>query len=173
MRSEDDQVLMTQKDASTLEAVLGSRGRSGEQMDIFQAVYGPVGEDGYPRLLYDKKTGAIDKGVVDYWRENYDLAHILKRDWATLGPKLRGKLRIYMGDTDTYYLEEATMLLEKFLASTQDPPYEGSVEYGKRAPHCWTGAPPGKNVTAHYLPLMAEHIRRTAPPGADLSSWKY
>ena len=172
MRSEDDQVLLTQREASLLELVLGTRGRSGEQLDVFQAVYGPVDKDGYPRLLYDKKTGVIDQGVVDYWRENYDLRYILERDWARLGPKLRGKLHIYMGDTDTYYLEEATVLLEKFLGAAQ-PPCDCSVEYGKRAPHCWTGAPPGRDPTIHYLPQMAEHLARTAPPGADLKSWKY
>jgi len=79
-RRTDDQVSFNQKDASHLEAVLGSRGRSGDQMDIFMSVYGPVGEDGYPRLLYDKWTGEIDKGVVDYWRENYDLRYILEQN---------------------------------------------------------------------------------------------
>ena len=173
MRSVDDQVLMTQRQASLLELALGTRGRSGDQMDIFQAVYGPVAEDGYPRLLYDKKTGEIDRGVIDYWRENYDLRHILERDWERLGPKLKGKLRIFMGDTDTYFLEEATRLLEQFLEATTDPYYDGRVVWGERAPHCFTGAPSGTGTTAHYLPEMAEHIRRTAPPGADLTSWRY
>ena len=173
MRSVDDQVLMNQRQASILELVLGNRGRSGQQMDIFQAVYGPVGDDGYPRLLYDKLTGEIDKGVVEHWRENYDLRHILQRDWAELGPKLQGKLRIYMGDTDTYYLEEATRLLEEFLEGSSDPHYGGSVEWGERKGHCWSGVPAGRNSTAYYLPQMAEHIRRTAPAGADLTSWAY
>lgn len=172
-RDVDDQVFMTQRDASILELVLGTRGRSGQQMDIFQAVYGPVNEDGYPRLLYDKRTGVIDKGVIDYWRENYDLRHILERDWPTLGPKLRGKLHIYMGDTDTYFLEEATLLLEQFLEGTNDPYYGGTVQWGKRQPHCWTGAPLGQSSTEFVLPQMAAHITRTAPPGADVKSWQY
>ena len=173
MRSTDDQVLMTVRDASLLELVLGTRGRSGDQMDIFQAIYGPVDEDGYIRLLYDKKTGVIDKEVAEYWRENYDLRYILERDWATLGPKLKGKLQVYMGDTDTYYLEEATFLLEEFLETTTDPHYDGKFEYGERAPHCWTGAPKGKSFISHYLPEMVEHITKTAPRGADVKSWKY
>jgi len=173
MRSVDDQVLMTQREASILELVLGTRGRSGDQMDIFQAIHGPVAEDGYVRLLYDKKTGVIDREVAEYWRENYDLRYILERDWSTLGPKLVGKLHIFMGDTDTYYLEEATILLQKFLESTENPYYGGVVEFGERAPHCWTGAPRGTNTTLYYLPAMAEHIRKTAPRGADLTSWKY
>jgi hypothetical protein len=173
MRMVDDQVLVTVKQASTLESVLGTRGRSGEQMDIFQAVFGPVGSDGYPRPLYDKKTGVIDKEVAAYWREHFDLRHIMERDWAALGPKLRGKLHTFMGDTDTFYLEEAVRLLERFLRGTTNPPYEGTVEYGTRAPHCWSGVPPGANPSTYYIPIMADHITKTAPDGADLKSWRY
>jgi S-formylglutathione hydrolase FrmB len=173
MRGIDDQVMATQKQASIYELVLGTKGRSGQQLDIFQAVFGPVGKDGHPRPLYDPLTGAIEKEVAAYWREHYDLSYILQRDWATLGPKLNGKLHIYMGDTDTFYLEEATMRLEKFLRSAKNPTFEGTIEYGQRAPHCWSGCASGRNPTICYLPAMAEHIRKTAPPGADLKSWRY
>ncbi|MFZ2052928.1 MAG: alpha/beta hydrolase-fold protein [Candidatus Aminicenantales bacterium] len=173
MRNVDDQVLATQEQASIFELVLGTKGRSGQQLDIFQAVFGPVGSDGYPRLLYDKRTGVIDKEVVAYWRENYDLSHIIERDWASLGPRLNGKLHIYVGDTDTFFLEEATMLLEKFLRKAANPIFEGTTEYGKRAPHCWSGCAPGRNPTLCYLPAMAENILKTAPPDADLESWRY
>jgi hypothetical protein len=174
-RGVDDRVSMNQLDASHLEAVMGSRGRSGDQMDIFMGVYGPVGDDGYPRLLYDKWTGEIDKGVVEYWRENYDLRYILERDWATLGPKLVGKLHIYMGDTDTYYLEEATRLLEEFLESTTDPYYAGFFDWGERQPHCYSGTPeyPGQTSYHRVLPEMQARILATAPPGADTRSWRY
>jgi len=174
-RALDDQVTMSQMDASRLEAVLGSRGRSGDQMDIFMGVFGPVGEDGYPRLLYDKWTGEIDKGVVEYWRENYDLRHILQRDWATLGPKLKGKLHIYMGDMDTYFLEEATRQLEEFLEGTTDPYYDGSFTWGARQPHCFSGMPefPGQTPYHRVLPQMMRRILATAPAGADVTSWRY
>ncbi|MFC1661983.1 alpha/beta hydrolase-fold protein [Gemmatimonadota bacterium] len=175
MRGVDDQVVLNQRDASHLEAVLGTRGRSGDQMDIFMSVYGPVGEDGYPRLLYDKWTGEIDQEVTDYWRENYDLRHILERDWETLGPKLVGKLHIYMGDMDTFFLDEATRLLEQFLEGTTDPYYGGSFEWGERAPHCYSGAAefPGQTSYQRVLPLMRDRILGTAPPGADVTSWRY
>jgi hypothetical protein len=125
--------------------------------------------------MYDKWTGKIDKGVVDYWRENYDLRHILERDWKTLGPKLVGKLHIYMGDMDTYFLEEAAILLEEFLESTTDPYYDGWFEWGKREPHCYSGKPeyPGQTSYERVLPLMLERILKTAPAGADVSSWRY
>ena len=174
-RGVDDQVMMSQKDASHLEEVLGTRGRSGDQMDIFFSVYGPVGADGYPKLLYDKWTGVIDKSVAEYWREHYDLVHILRRDWATLGPKLRGKLHLYVGDMDTYYLEEAALLLQKFLEGTTDPYYAGSFDIGARAPHCYSGKPefPGQRAEQRVFPQMLERILKTAPPGADVTSWRY
>ena len=179
MRGTDDQVFMDQRDASHLEAVLGSKGRSGDQMDIFMSVYGPVGDDGYPDLLYDKWTGEINPDVAEYWRENYDLRHILERDWATLGPKLVGKLRIYTGDMDSWHLNNAVYLMEEFLENTQDPYYDGIVEYGDRYEHCWTGVHDeplniqGRTVMQRFLPEMAARMVRTAPSGADLTSWRY
>ena len=174
-RGVDDQVMMSQKDASHLEEVLGTRGRSGDQMDIFFSVYGPVGADGYPKLLYDKWTGVIDKSVAEYWREHYDLRHILERDWKRLGPKLVGKLHLYVGDMDTYYLEEAALLLQKFLEGTTDPYYAGSFDIGARAPHCYSGKPefPGQRAEQRVFPQMLQRILKTAPPGADVTSWRY
>jgi hypothetical protein len=173
-RGLDDQTMNSQFDASRYEEVLGTRGRSGQQMDIFMAVFGPVGTDGYPKLLYDKWTGVIDKSVAAYWREHYDLRHILERDWKTLGPKLVGKLHIYMGDQDTFLLEEATFKLQEFLESTTDPHYGGSFDIGKRQPHCYSGMPefPGQRAEQRILPKMVQRMLMTAPAGADLS-WRY
>ena len=95
--------------------------------------------DGYPKPIWDKLTGKIDRAVAEYWREHYDLSHILQRDWKTLGPKLRGKLRIYVGDMDNYYLNNAVYLVEEFLKSAKDPPADAVVDYGDRAEHCWNG----------------------------------
>ncbi len=80
----------TARDYNHLELVLGTKGRSGDQYDIWQAVYSPMGDDGYPKPIYDKLTGEIDPDVAVYWKENYDLNYIMKRDWETLGPKLKG-----------------------------------------------------------------------------------
>ena len=66
------------------ESVLGSKGRSGDQWDIWQAVYSPSGEDGYPKPIWDRETGKIDKDVAKYWKENYDLSYIMKRTGTKL-----------------------------------------------------------------------------------------
>ncbi|TEU05378.1 MAG: hypothetical protein E3J22_05595, partial [Candidatus Aminicenantes bacterium] len=129
----------TLEDMNLRELAIGTKSRSGAQWDIWQAVYSPVGEDGYPKPIWDKLTGKIDHSVAEYWRENYDLSYILQRDWKTLGPKLKGKIHIYCGDMDNYYLNNAVYLIEEFLESTKNPYYEGEVDYGDRAEHCWNG----------------------------------
>jgi hypothetical protein len=169
----------SQQDYNRLEAVLGDKGRSGQQYDIWEATYSPMGEDGYPQRLWDKETGEIDHDVAQYWRENFDLRHILQRDWATLGPKLEGKLHIYTGDMDNYYLNNAVYLTEAFLESTTNPHYGGEVDYGDRAEHCWNGDQENGNHISRlryntmYVPKIIERIEKTAPEGADLTSWRY
>ena len=161
------------------EAVLGSKGRSGDQWDIWQAVYSPVGDDGYPKPIWDKDTGKIDKAVAEYWRENYDLSHILRRDWKTLGPKLRGKLKIYVGDMDNYYLNNAVYLVEDFLKNVTDPPADAEIDYGDRAEHCWNGDHTRPNAYSRlryhqmFIPRIMDQIRRNHPAGADTVSWRY
>jgi hypothetical protein len=173
------QVSTTMEAMNRLELVLGTRGRSGGQWDAWQAVYSPVGADGYPKPIWDKLTGVIDPEVAAYWRENYDLSHILRRDWKTLGPKLAGKINVYVGDMDNYYLNNAVYLLEEFLQSTKDPHYGGEVKYGDRAEHCWNGDPTRPNAISRlryhqmYVPKAVERLLKTAPPGADLTSWRY
>lgn len=172
-------VSSTLEEMNHYELVLGTKSRSGQQWDIWEAVYSPVGDDGYPRRIWDKVTGEIDPEVAAYWRENYDLMHIVRRDWATLGPKLRGKLNIYVGEMDNYYLNNAVYLAEDFLASTTDPPFEGDIAYGARDEHCWNGDPTQPNAISRlrYISMFADRIARraaaTAPPGADVSSWRY
>ena len=93
-----------------MELALGDHSRSGGQYDIWQAVFGPAGADGYPTPIFDKVTGDIDPAIAAYWREHYDLSHIIERDWATLAPKLQGKIHIYVGIGDNYYPDQRGLL---------------------------------------------------------------
>ena len=169
----------TLEDMNLKELVLGTKSRSGQQWDIWEAVYSPVGDDGYPKRIWDKLTGEIDHEVAEYWRENYDLSYILQRDWKTLGPKLKGKIHIYCGDMDNYYLNNAVYLIEEFLESTKGPYYDGVVDYGDRAEHCWNGDHENPNAISRLryhlmlIPKIVERILKSAPPGADLTSWRY
>jgi hypothetical protein len=170
----------TLEQMNQLESVLGSHGRSGEQWDVWQAVYSPVGADGYPQPIWDRETGVIDKKVAAFWRDHYDLSHILQRDWeGGLGQRLAGKIHLYVGDMDNYYLNDAVYLTEAFLKATTNPPYGGEVDYGDRAEHCWNGDHTRPNWASRlryhqfFAPKIVDRILKSAPPGADLSSWRY
>jgi hypothetical protein len=168
----------TIEDENHWELVLGDKTRSGQQWDIWEAVYSPMGPDGYPKRIWDKETGVIDKEVAAYWRENYDLRHILERDWAKLGPKLQGKLNIYVGDMDNFYLNNAVYLMEDFLKKAK-PEFKGEITYGDRDEHCWNGDQTVPNSISRlrynsmYVPKIMKRIAETAPKGADVTSWRY
>ena len=183
MRNYLGQTLISMPDNIAYEAALGDHGRSGEQFDIWQAVFSPVGSDGYPQPIFDKETGVIDHKVAAYWHDHYDLDAILQHDWATLGPKLQGKLHIYVGYDDSYFLNNAVYLMEDFLKQTGTPghgvAYQGEVKYGPKAEHCWNGDFDHPNWYSRlhynqmYVPQILERIKKTAPAGADLTSWQY
>jgi hypothetical protein len=173
------QIQNTMEETNHYELALGTKSRSGQQWDIWEAVYSPQGDDGYPKRIFNKETGEIDKSVAEYWKENYDLRYILERDWKTLGPKLEGKIHIYCGDMDNYYLNNAVYLMEDFLKKTQTPFYKGEVDYGDRAEHCWNGDQENPNYVSRlryntmYLPKILNRIQQSAPKGADVKSWRY
>ena len=178
-RDGDGDVTAEMGNVNHYELALGTHGRSGEQYDIWQAVFSPAGEDGYPRPIYDKRTGEIDKTTLAYWHDHYDLDAILMRDWPTLGPKLEGKLHIAVGLSDTFYLNNAVHLMQQNLEKTQQPHSDATFDYGPWAPHCFTGTLPawdesqGMDLEERVLPLMVKHMLATAPKGADTTSWRY
>ncbi len=178
-RTPDGYAKSTMEQDNQAERVVGDHTRSGGQFDAWEAVYSPAGRDGYPRRIWDKRTGTIDKEVAGYWREHFDIAHILARDWPTLGPKLQGKLWVNVGNMDTYFLDGAVRRLEAFLHSTSNPQSDAVVRYGVRDGHCWSGDAEHMNFEsrltyhARFIPLLVEHFLRTAPRNADTRSWRY
>jgi hypothetical protein len=166
-RRPDGNVLAMMKDENWFELAAGDRSRSGGQWDIWEATYGPVGADGYPVRIWDKQTGVIDHTVAEYWKQHYDLRHILQTNWPTLGPKVANKINVYVGDADSYYLNMGVHLLESFLKTTTSPKWTGEIVFQPMAPHCW-GPPMNELMTK-----MTAHMERYAPAGADLKSWRY
>ncbi|HEY0078012.1 MAG TPA: alpha/beta hydrolase-fold protein [Pyrinomonadaceae bacterium] len=109
---------------------------SGEQWGAWNAVYGERdAATGRPRPLWNPQTGEIDRAAVEHWKR-YDLRLVLENNWPKLAPKLRGKLRIWMGDADSYFLNNGLYLLDDFLSKAR-PAYEGRITYGRREGHCW------------------------------------
>ncbi len=162
-RNPDGQVTLTMREMSRLEEVLGSRVRSGQQLAAWLAAYGPVAEDGYPKPLWDNLTGKIDREVAFYMRDNgYDLRHNLETNWPRIGKDLVGKIHVYVGDMDNYYLNLAVYLLEDFLKAAKNPAAEATFEYGR--PMKGHGWQPMSN--ADMVRSMAERIQRTQPANA-------
>ena len=169
-RSREGQPLFDVRELARLEALLGSRGRSFYQLGIWQATHGPVGPDGYPRPLFDPRTGAIDRDVASYMRDNgYDLSAHVRRNWDRLGPQLRGRINLFAGEMDDFYLNLAVYQFETMIREVGGADYPMRFEYGRpKKGHNWH-----HTDWAGVVREMADHVRRTAPAGADVADWNY
>jgi len=139
-RDVNGDVRYTMRHECQLENVLGRGDRwttSGGQWGAWNAAYGPRGTDGGPVPLWDPKTGVINHEVAEQWKK-YDLRLWLEQNWTRLGPQLRGKLHIWVGEADNYFLNNAVHMLDEFLARAE-PPFGGKIVYGPGKGHCWVG----------------------------------
>ena len=93
---------------------------SGGQIGSHTALYSPKGENGLPKPLFDAVTGVINHDVAKHW-EKYDFLKLVQNNWATLGPKLQGKIYVWMGDMDHFYLNMATRSFAEYLETTENP----------------------------------------------------
>ena len=172
------QISATVESTNLMELALGTKSRSGQQWDIWEATYSPLGPDGYPARLWNKETGEIDHTVAEAWKK-YDLRLQIETNWPKLGPKLAGKLHVYVGAMDSYYLNDAVYLLEESLKKLTNPPAEAEVKYGDRFEHCWNGDPDHPNYISRmryntmYVDKILDRIKQSAPAGADVTSWRY
>ncbi|GAB4533639.1 MAG: alpha/beta hydrolase-fold protein [Parvularculaceae bacterium] len=166
-RDIDGRPRYTMRDENIFEEVIGTRYRSGGQWAAWNATFAPVAADGYPAPIWDPLTGAIDAETARWAIEHYDLVHILRENWSELGPKLAGKINVFVGRRDNFYLEQAAYLLEAFLAETENPHVPGRFEYGENGPHGWSPWRDRNDPGGMYRE-MADHIRAGAPAGADL-----
>ena len=185
------QTTVTAAETNHRELVLGSHSRSCGQWDVWEQVFSPVCADGFPCRMYDKKTGAINQTVARHWRDNFDLGHIMQRDWKTLGPKLQGKMHIFVGGSDTFFLVDAVMDVQDWLKTTANPASDAEIVVGthdgRGYEHCFRGFDAARNPDGSpqpnslsrltynqaFLPRMAAHFAKTAPKGADVTSWRY
>ena len=132
--------------------------------------YAPVGANGYPKPVWDLKTGKIDHEVVGAMKaRGYDLHDYLERNWSMIGPQLVGKIHVFFGDEDDYYGNLAAYLLENFLEGTQNPYYSGSFEYGRPMKgHGWQ-----PTTNAELVQEMAAYILEHSPRQKKQNNWHY
>lgn len=169
----------TMQELAQGEMAIASKGRSGGQWDIWQATFSPLGTDGYPKPIWDRATGRIDRSVAEYWREHFDLTDIVARNWKVLGPKLAGRLHFYVGTGDNYYLMNAVYAAQERFGSLHDPEPDFEFGYGPRAEHCYNGDPTRPNAESRlryhqmFIPRIMDQIRKHHPAGVDTLSWRY
>jgi hypothetical protein len=108
---------------------------SGGQFGAYNAVFGPKGKDGLPSLLFDPRTGKVDKQIAKQW-EKYDLKKYLSAHWPTLGPKLQGKLWIWSGDCDGLFSNVSTRFFKEFIDKTTNPKSDAHISFTAMAGHC-------------------------------------
>jgi Putative esterase len=170
MRETDGQTVVSLKEYSRWEDMLGSHGRSSDQLEAWESVYGPVGDDGYPKPLWDKRTGHIDHEVATYMRDHgFDLRYYLAQHWATIGPQLVGKIHVDVGDMDNFFLNLAVYDLQAFLDSTSSPRSNAVFHYGRpEKGHGWQ-----HTTEANLVREMADFITAHAPGGENNAQWKY
>jgi hypothetical protein len=152
-------VRYTMRHECQLENVLGRRDSwtlSGAQWGAWNATYGAKGARGHPVPLWNPTTGAIDHQAAAHWKK-YDLRRVLEENWTELGPKLQGKLHIWVGEADDFFLNNAVHRLDTFLSRAR-PPFQGSITYGPGQGHCWMGI--------SQSALMKQMSQRLAPATA-------
>jgi len=169
-RWSDGQPVVMLRQENQLNNARGSRRRGGENFAIWEATYGPTDPDGYPAPIWNDSTGAINADVARYWRDHhYDLREYLARSWPTIGPDLAGKIHLFCGDMDNYYLNLAVYLLQDFLEGVRNPPYGGSAAYGRPLKgHGWQ-----PTTSADLIRDMADQIARNAPSSDPAAAWEY
>lgn len=130
--------VVSQKDFIQFENVLGWNNTyttSGGQFSAFTALYSPKGDDGLPKPLFDPQTGAIDHEVAEHWHK-YDLKNYVETNWETLGPKLQGKIWVWMGDMDEFYLNPALRAFDEMLQKTENPKSDAVIQFSPMIGHC-------------------------------------
>ncbi|HTE46177.1 MAG TPA: hypothetical protein VK636_13080 [Gemmatimonadaceae bacterium] len=169
-RTTDGQGVISTRELSHFEDVLGSHGRSAYQLEAWEAVYGPVDANGYPVPLWDKQTGKIDHTVANYMRDHgFDLRAYAEKSWPTIGNQLVGKLHFSAGDMDDYWLNLAVYKFEDFLKTTTNPHYEGEFIYGRPMKgHSWHYA-----TWADFIRKVGASIKSSAPAGENTAVWNY
>ena len=190
------QTTATVEEMNRRELVLGAKSRSCGQWDIWEAVFGPKAADGYPARIWCKdprdsscRYGEINKTVASYWTEHFDMTARLKKGWSSgLGKKLSGKLHVYVGAGDSFFLTNAVMDLQDWASDPKlDPPFGGEIligaHDGRGYEHCFNGYLPDGTVAPNavtrelyvtkFLPRMAKRWAQSAPKGANMEWHSY
>ena len=153
------------------ERAIGTKSRSQIGVwDMWQAVYGPVGNDGYPAALWNKETGVIDHAVADAWKP-MDLSLYVTEHWPTIGKKLSGKLHFWVGTGDNYFLNLGVQYFQQATDKLTDPKTNFTFDYVQGAGHCGAELFP-RGGTIGRLIEMTKTMKDAAPKTKDRWWWR-
>lgn len=116
----DGKVMATLEQYTKMEQALGPYGG---QIASFEWVFSPKGDGGAPKQMFNRVTGDVDPAVVSYWHDHYDLAHIVESNWPGLKGNLTGRIHLFVGTADTFYLDGAAHKLEAVLTRLGGEPH--------------------------------------------------
>lgn len=155
-----ERIMIWYEDFAKMEMPYGEGG----QLRSFEWVFSPRGEDGRPLPLYDRDSGKVVASTADAWKK-YDIRLNLEENWPTLGPKLKGKIHIHMGELDTFYLEGATRQLKESLAKL-DPPSDAVIEIVPDRDHGSIASPQlRKRIDQELLDVFNKYHPEYSTPG--------
>lgn len=155
----------TTRQENHCELAQGTKTRGMGQWDVWNAAWGPQGKDGYPAEPWDKVTGEIDPTVVEHWKR-WDLTEFLEKNWSTVGPKVNGKIHVYVGEHDNYFLDGAVHMMDARVQKLSNPAPDIAFTYGPTGNHGWSPW-----TKPQLYRVMADHIAKNAPAGTDTSGW--
>lgn len=145
---------------NAIEEVLGPDNTSGQQWDSWQAVFGPRNARGNPAALYDAISGRIDREIAAQYRA-YDIADRTRNDQGNLGLLFQQRIRLIVGDQDTYFLNEAVELLRPDIEKLRFFHYpEGQNGYIRIIPGCDHGTIFRSDAMNAFPAEMLNHLRR-------------
>ena len=146
-------------------------GPYGGQVASFEWVFSPRGADGRPEQMFDRRTGEVDPTVVAYWHDHYDLANIVRSTWASRGADLRGKIHVFVGTADTFYLDGAAHKMDAVLA---DLNADAHFTYIPDRTHfdLYTTYPPGDNSHGDRTGLFRQIGEEMYGVARPKSHWK-
>jgi hypothetical protein len=165
-RSTNGDTIWTTAAENHWELALGDHGRSGlGQWDIWQAVYGPEGSNGYPAPIWDKVTGTINHAVARAWQP-MDIDRYLAANWPRIGKLLAGRIRVFVGTQDTFFLNDAVQAFQQNTATLIHPKADIRFCYGLNQPHGFSPYTDEQLIT-----IMARYMASHAPHGVSTKNW--
>lgn len=101
------EIMLTYRDFVAREEILGPGG----QIHSFEAVFSPRLVNGEPMRIFDRETGEVYVLATELWKP-YDIRLKLEESWQRDMRSMAGKIHVYAGEFDTFYLEGAVVLLK-------------------------------------------------------------